>query len=311
MTENSVTSPHHPTLVVITGPTAVGKTALCVEIAKHFNTEIVSADSRQFFKEMSIGTAKPTASEMQGIPHHFIDFISVERNYNVNDFEEDTINLLNRLFKNNRIIILTGGSGLYLDAICHGFDDLPSRNELIREELQDLYQKYGIEILQLKLEQLDPDYYTTIDKNNVSRLERAIETCVSSPIPFSQLRKGEGKKRPFNIIKIALQRDRTELFERINQRVDKMMEQGLLEEVEKLTNYRDLNSLKTVGYIELFEYLDDITTLDHAVEKIKVNTRRYAKKQMAWFARSDDYEWFHPNQKQEIINHITSEINKH
>jgi tRNA dimethylallyltransferase len=298
-----------PLLVVITGPTAVGKTDLCVKVAQHFNTEIISADSRQFYRELAIGTAKPTNKEKQNITHHFIDSHHITQNYNVNDFEKDALSLLNQLFKKHQLIILTGGSGLYIDALCDGFDDeLPAGDEKIRFELEEVYQKYGIELLREKLQQLDPIFYNEVDLNNVKRLNRAIEVCMLTGKPYSQLRKGNKQNRPFKVLKIGLNRDRDELFERINQRVDLMMKQGLLEEVKSVIQYKNDNALKTVGYTELFDYLEKKTTLEQAVENIKVNTRRYAKRQLGWFTKNDDYQWFHPNQKTEIINLISSHL---
>ncbi len=296
-----------PTLVVITGPTAVGKTALCVDLAKHFNTEIISADSRQFFKELSIGTAKPTPEEMQNIIHHFVDSHSISQTYNATNFEHDVLNLLNKLFKKHSIVILTGGSGLYIDAVCNGFDEnIPEGNKQIRIELEQLYNKYGIEILQEKLKQLDPKFYLEIDLNNLKRLYRAIEVCMISNDSYAELRQGIKQLRPFNIIKIALNRDKEELYNRINLRVDLMMNAGLLDEVKRVFEYRNHNALKTVGYTELFDYLDGIYKLDEAVDKIKVNTRRYAKKQISWFNKSSDYKWFHPSEKENIISYINS-----
>jgi tRNA dimethylallyltransferase len=298
-----------PTLVVITGPTAVGKTKLCVEIAQHFKCDIISADSRQFFKELSIGTAKPTPEEMQNVIHHFVDSNSITERYNVNDFEQDVLQLLPQLFKQNPFVILTGGSGLYIDAICDGFDnDLPQGDEAIRIELEELYNKYGIEILQEKLKQLDPIFHQEIDLSNLKRLYRAIEVCLLSGKSYSELRQGIKQKRPFNIIKIALNRDKEELYNRINLRVDLMLKDGLLEEVKQVDEYRNVNALKTVGYRELFDFLDKKTTLEEAIDKIKVNTRRYAKKQLAWFNRNNDYNWFHPNEKELIINYIETQL---
>lgn len=298
-----------PTLVVITGPTAVGKTALCVDLAKHFNTEIISADSRQFFKELSIGTAKPTPEEMQNVIHHFVDSHSISQTYNATNFEHDVLNLLNKLFKKHTIVILTGGSGLYIDAVCQGFDEnIPEGNEQIRIELEQLYNKYGIKLLQEKLKQLDPKFYLEIDLNNLKRLYRAIEVCMISNDSYAELRQGIKKFRPFNIIKIALNRDKEELYNRINQRVDLMMQHGLLEEVKQVKEYKNHNALKTVGYTELFDYLDGKYTQLEAVEKIKVNTRRYAKKQLSWFNKSNDYTWFHPSEKENIISYINSNI---
>lgn len=297
------------TLVVITGPTAVGKTNLCVELAQHFNTEIINADSRQFFKELSIGTAKPTPEEMKNIPHHFVNSHSISENYNATDFEQDVLALLTELFKKHPLVILTGGSGLYIDAVCNGFDEnIPKGNERLRIELEQLYNKYGIELLQEKLKQLDPKFYRKIDLNNLKRLYRAIEVCMLSKNSYAALRQGIKQSRPFNIIKIALNRDKQELYNRINLRVELMMQNGLLEEVKIVADYKNHNALKTVGYTELFDYLAGKFTLPEAVEKIKVNTRRYAKKQLAWFNKSNDYKWFHPTEKEQMITFINKSL---
>lgn len=294
-----------PTLLVIAGPTAVGKTSLAIQLAKHFKTEIISADSRQFYKELSIGTAKPSIEEMQGVKHYFIDSHSIHQDFNVNDYEHEVISLLENLFQIHSIVILTGGSGLYLDAICKGFDDdLPEGNPTIRKELEALHQQYGIKLVQEKLKQLDPVFYEEIDLQNTKRLFRAIEVCMLAKKPYSSLRKGKQQPRNFNCIKIALNRPKEELNERINQRVEIMMEQGLLQEAKVVFPYRAKNALNTVGYKELFDYFEKKITLEQAVEKIKVNTRRYAKRQIAWFERTADYHWFHPNQQTEIIEFI-------
>ena len=296
-----------PFLVVITGPTAVGKTDLCVKIAQHFTTEIISADSRQFYKELSIGTAKPTLEEMQNIKHHFIDSHSILDNYNVNDFANDALKVLEQLFSKHQVVILTGGSGQFIDALCDGFDeDLPGSDEQIREELNELYEKYGIQVLQEKLKQLDPEYYSQVDFKNVKRLLRAIEVCMITGGKFSNIRQGTKQARPFNVLKIGLNRDREELFDRINQRVEIMMENGLLKEVKSVIDHKNMNALKTVGYTELFDYLDNKTNLDEAVKKIKVNSRRYAKRQIGWFNKTETYKWFHPDQFKEITNYISS-----
>lgn len=295
------------TLIVITGPTAVGKTNLCVELAQHLNTEIINADSRQFFKELSIGTAKPTNEEMKNVPHHLVNSHSINQTYNATNFEHDVLALLNNLFKTHSIVILTGGSGLYIDAVCNGFDEnIPEGNEQLRTELEQLYNKYGIEILREKLKQLDPDFYQEIDLKNINRLYRAIEVCLLSNSSYKQLRQGIKQNRTFNIIKIALNRDKEELYNRINQRVDLMIQNGLIDEVKQVLPYRTHNALKTVGYTELFDYLDEKLSLPEAIEKIKVNTRRYAKKQLAWFNKSNDYNWFHPNETEKIISFINS-----
>ena len=299
-----------PLLVVIAGPTAVGKTQLCVQVAQHFNTEIISADSRQFYKELAIGTAKPTFQEMQNVKHHFVNFLSIQQNYNVNEFEKEALVVLNKLFKQHQIVILTGGSGLFIDALCDGFDDdLPGADEQLRAELETLYQKYGIEILQKKLNQLDPKFYQKIDLNNIKRLTRAIEVCMTTGKPYSELRKGTKQNRPFNLLKIALNRNREELFERINLRVEKMIQEGLLNEVKSVLVDKDKNALKTVGYSELFDFLEDKCTFEQAITNIKINTRRYAKKQINWFSKDTDYQWFHPDEINEIINLITITIN--
>lgn len=298
-----------PTLVIITGPTAVGKTDLCVKIAQHFNTEIISADSRQFYKELAIGTAKPTIEEMQNIKHHFIDSHSITKNYNVDKFEKDALAVLEELFKKHQIVILTGGSGLYIDILCNGFDkEIPTSSQEIREKINGLYQKYGIEILQEKLKQLDPTFYKEVDLNNYNRLERAIEVCLLTGKKYSDIRKGNKQVRPFNILKVGLNRDREELFDRINLRVDLMLKAGLEEEVKRVVNYKSNNALKTVGYSEMFEYMDGNLSLTEAAEKIKVNSRRYAKRQIAWFKKSNDYKWFHPSEIESIKSYINSTI---
>jgi tRNA dimethylallyltransferase len=300
-----------PLLVVITGPTAVGKTELCVKIAQHFNTVIISADSRQLYKQLAIGTAKPTNEEMQNVKHHFIDSHSIQEDYNVNDFEKDALTLLDKLFLKHKIVILTGGSGLYIDALCDGFDeDIPGSNEDIRIKLEELYQKYGIQILQEKLKQLDPEFYQEVDLNNIKRVQRAIEVCILTGKKYSKIRQGNKQKRPFSVLKIGLNREREELFDRINLRVDLMMQQGLLEEVKSVINHKDKNALKTVGYTELFDYFDNKLSLDEAIEKIKVNTRRYAKRQLGWFNKNDDYKWYHPDKTDSIINLINQNMKR-
>ena len=297
------------TLLVITGPTAVGKTDLCVAIAKELQTEIISADSRQFFKELSIGTAKPSDKEMDGIPHYFIDSHSVEQDYNVSEYEQEALELIDKLFQSKDTLILTGGSMLYIDAICKGFDDgLPEGDDAIRRDLDELYEKYGISILQEKLKQLDPVFYDEIDIHNHKRLFRAIEVCMVAKQPYSELRKGITQSRNFNIVKIGLKRDREELYNRINLRVNLMMKAGLLEEAKSVYQYEGHNALKTVGYRELFEHFKDNYTLEEAVEKIKVNSRRYAKKQLAWFERDETFTWFHPNDEDEILEFIHQHI---
>jgi len=293
-------------LVVIAGPTAVGKTPLCIELSREFRTEIVSCDSRQFFKEMLIGTAAPGEAELTAVKHHFIKHLSIHDAYDVSRYETDALHLLDDLFSRHRLAILTGGSGLYINAVCQGFDDVPDADPILRQELKAELENRGISALQEQLKRLDPDYYEFVDKSNPNRLLRAIEVCLITGRPFSQIRKGEKKQRPFAVLKIALNREREELFARINERTEQMMARGLLDEVRNLQHFRHLNALKTVGYRELFDFLDEKCTLAQAIENIKTNTRRYAKRQLTWFKKDKDYHWFHPDQKNEIIGLIRS-----
>ena len=291
-------------LIVIAGPTAIGKTALSVSIAKAFNCPVISADSRQFFRELSIGTAKPAVSEMQGVSHYFIDSHSITDNFNVGKYENEVLVLLEKLFETTEKIILTGGSGLYIDAICKGFDELPEADAETRNKINSILKSKGIEGLQELLKELDLNYYNKVDLQNPQRISRALEVCLTTGAPYSTLRKGKIKKRDFNIIKIGLNTSRDILYGRINQRVDEMMANGLLNEVESLLPYKHLNSLQTVGYKELFDYLENKTDLKNAIELIKQNTRRYAKRQLTWFHRDEEIKWFEPNQMTEIMNYI-------
>lgn len=278
-------------LIVITGPTAVGKTSFSIELAKHFKTSIISADSRQFYREMKIGTASPTPEEMQGIPHYFIGHISVTDNYNVSKYEEDVLTLLEKLFAANDTVIMTGGSGLYINAVCNGIDELPDPDKELRYELQQLLKEQGLTALRNKLKILDPDYYNVVDLANPGRLMRALEVCLTTGVPYSSLRKNKRKERHFRVIKTALFRNREELNHRINERVDMMIASGLTEEVRSLMPYRDLNALKTVGYRELFAFLDGRISFEQAVTDIKTNSRRYAKRQMTWFRKDPQIFW--------------------
>ena len=294
------------TVFVITGPTAVGKTKLCVSVAKKINAEIISADSRQFYKELSIGTAKPSIEEQQGIPHHFIDFISIQEEYNANDFEKDALKKTDKILSKGKNVIITGGSGLYIDIFCYGFDEnIPDANPEIRKELNTLFEKEGITALQKKYKTLDPKGFEKIDIHNPKRLFRAIEISLITGKPASELKKGTRQKRPFNIVKIGLQRNREELYQRINLRVDNMMKAGLLEEARNVFPYKNHNALKTVGYRELFDYFGGKYTLEEAVEKIKTNTRRYAKRQLTWFGRDKELQWFHPDDEQQILSFVS------
>ncbi len=295
-------------LIIIAGPTAIGKTALSITLAKYYHCPVVSADSRQFFKEMKIGTAKPTIEEMQGVTHYFIDSHSITDDYNAGKYETETITLLEKLFQTNEIIILSGGSGLYIDAICKGFDDLPEADSDIRNKINILSQQQGIKRLQELLKKLDKDYYNTVDLQNPQRISRALEVCLTTGIPYSVLRKGKKHVRNFTIIKIGLNTSRDILYERINKRVDEMMENGLLDEVKSLQAYKHLNALQTVGYKELFDFIDNKTDLKTAIELIKQNTRRFAKRQLTWFKKDEQMKWFQPHQVTDIIAYINNAI---
>ena len=280
------------TLIVVAGPTAVGKTVAAIKLAQQFNTVVVSADSRQFFREMSIGTAKPDESELVAAKHYFINSHSISESFSVGDFEKQGLALLDELFKVHDKVILAGGSGLYIKAICEGFDDLPVADISVREKLNQQLEREGITTLQKQLQQVDPDYYTQVDLNNPQRIIRALEVFETSGKPFSSYRNATVNKRPFNIIKLALDMPREKLYERINLRVDLMVKQGLIQEVKSLLPYRELNALNTVGYSELFDYFDGKTSLDEALLLIKQNTRRFAKRQLTWFRKDKDFVWF-------------------
>jgi tRNA dimethylallyltransferase len=291
-------------LIVICGPTASGKTALAIKLAKAFQTEVISADSRQFFKEMRIGTARPLPDELDGIQHHFLGNISINDSYNAGIFEKEALLLLENIYKKNNIAIVCGGSGMYVNALCYGLDELPEQNEFLRKELENLLKEKGIAALQEKLKKLDPEYYQIIDLQNPHRLMRAIEVCISSGLPYSQQRKGAPKKRDFEIIKIAIDWPREKLYERINERVDLMFEQGLIEEAKKLYPFKNNNALQTVGYKELFDYFENKYSLEEAKEAIKQNTRRFAKRQLTWLRKEKDITWFKPEQIETIIPYL-------
>ncbi len=292
--------PVHNKLVVITGPTAVGKTSVAVEVAKALRTEIISCDSRQMYREMRIGTAVPGAEELSAVPHHFIGNLSIHDYYNVSMFEQECLQLLDRLFQKYQTVVMTGGSGLYIDALCKGIDDFPTVDLEIRRTVTGWFENEGVEYLRRQLKMLDPEHYTKVDLRNHKRIMKAIEVCLQTGKPYSSFLTAQTRKRSFRIVKLGLNRPREELFERINQRTGLMMEEGLLEEAQALYPHRHLNALNTVGYKELFAYMDGVHDLDTAIELIRRNTRRYAKRQLTWFARDPDMQWLHPGQLDEI-----------
>lgn len=297
-------------LVVIAGPTASGKTATAIKVAKALGTVIISADSRQFYKEIPIGTAAPTKEEQTEIQHYMIHNLSVEDKYDVADYENDVLSLLNKLFLNHDTVVLTGGSGLFIDAVCNGIDAIPDIAEENRKLVNELYEKGGLIALQNEVQRLDPEYYNIVDKQNPRRLQRAIEVCYQTGLPYFSFRKNTVKYRDFKIIKIALIWDREVLISRINKRVEIMIKDGLLEEAKAMYPKRHLNSLNTVGYKELFAYFDGKISLNDAIEQIKINTRQYAKRQMTWLRKNNDYKWFSINQEDEMLEYINSCINE-
>jgi tRNA dimethylallyltransferase len=294
------------TLVVLMGPTAVGKTDLSISIAKALHAPIVSSDSRQIYREMRIGTAVPEPEQLAAVPHYFIGSRSIQEPYTAGRYEFDAVEVIEKLFLNVDYVVLSGGSGLYIDAVCLGIDAIPATNSETREMLKQRLKSEGIAALTDWLKRLDEDSYNTIDLNNHQRVIRALEVCIIAGVPYSTLRKNFEKTRNFDIVKIGLQRDREELYQRINQRVDMMMEQGLLEEARSLYEHRELNALNTVGYRELFDYFDGKITLEEAVELIKRNSRRYAKRQITWFNRYSDIAWFSPNDFDGIMAHVAA-----
>lgn len=296
------------TLFVIAGPTAVGKTAASVRLAKHLGCDVVSADSRQLFREMHIGTAAPDATEQDGVKHHFIASHAITENFDAGRYENEAIALLEKLMEQQPVQVLCGGSGLYVDAVCNGFDALPQKDETVRAELQSLFENEGVGALQEKLKQLDPDFYAVVDLQNPHRLVRALEVCIVSGKPYSAQRLNKAKDRPFRIVKIALEMERETLYARINARVDAMMQAGLENEVKQLLPYRTHNALQTVGYKELFAYFDGSCSLAEAVDAIKQHTRNFAKRQMTWLRRDTAYHWIKAGDHEALISYAEARL---
>lgn len=295
-------------LVILLGPTGVGKTELSLRIAEHFGSPIISSDSRQLYKDLPIGTAAPTPEQMARVKHYMVGTLDLTDYYNASNFEEDVISLLNTLHQTTPTVVMTGGSMMYIDAVCKGIDDIPTVTPEIREAIYTQFEREGLEPILAELKEADPIHYDEVDRMNYKRVIHAVEICRMTGKPYSSFRTNIKKERPFKIIKIGLTRDRDELCDRINRRVDQMMADGLLEEARKVYPYRHLNSLNTVGYKELFNYFDGEWSLDFAVEKIRRNSRVYARKQMTWFKRDTEIEWFHPEEETDILNSIEKKL---
>lgn len=295
-------------LIVLLGPTGVGKTDISINIASHFKCEIISADSRQFFREMRIGTAVPSELQLQTIKHHFIRFLSIEDYYSSSLFERDVLDLLPQLFSKNNVMIMSGGSGMYIDAVCNGIDEIPDIAPSVREKYIARYREEGIEGLKVTLKQLDPVHYAKVDLNNYKRILRALEICETAGRPYSSFLKKQKRERDFGIIKIGIDRSREDLYHRINSRVDDMVRLGLEEEARQLYNFRNLNALNSVGYREYFEFFDGNISMEKAIELIKRNSRRYAKRQLTWWGKDKEIKWFKPEELKEIIGYIAGAI---
>lgn len=294
------------TLIVITGPTGVGKTETTLRIAEHFNVPVINADSRQIFSEIPIGTAAPTAEQQQRVQHYFVGNHHLEDYYSASLYEQDVLNIINS--QHTPISLLSGGSMMYIDAVCNGIDDIPTILPEIREEMMKRLETEGLEQMCNLLRELDPEHWNIVDRNNPRRVIHALEICIQTGKTYTSFRSNTIKERPFNIIKIGLNRDRDELYNRINQRVLDMIEEGMIEEALQVYPKRTLNSLNTVGYKELFEYLDGLTTLDEAIFKIQSNTRRYARKQLTWYKKDTAFQWFNPDNIEEILNYVHTMI---
>lgn len=299
-----------PTLIVLLGPTGVGKTELSLSIAEAYHTSIVSADSRQLYADIKIGTAAPTAEQLARVPHYFVSTLDLHDYYSAAQYEMEVMKKLEELFRENDVVVLTGGSMMYIDAVCKGIDDIPTVDNETRQLMLERYEQEGLERLCAELKLLDPEYYQIVDLKNHKRVIHALEICYMTGKTFTSFRTQTQKERPFEILKIGLKREREELYERINRRVDIMMEEGLLEEARRVYPFRQLNSLNTVGYKELFNYLDGTWELPFAIEKIKQNSRIYSRKQMTWFKRDQHITWFHPEDTAEIMSFLQKNIGK-
>lgn len=292
------------TLIIITGPTGVGKTEATLRIAEHFNVPVINADSRQIFSEIPIGTAAPTAQQQRRVPHYFVGNHHLEDYYSASLYEQDVLNLINS--QDTSISLLSGGSMMYIDAVCKGIDDIPTIRPEIREEMMRRLELEGLKEMCNLLRKLDPEHWEIVDRKNPRRVLHALEICIQTGKTYTSFRSNTTKERPFNIIKIGLNRDRNELYDRINQRVLNMIDEGMIEEALRVYPKRTLNSLNTVGYKEMFEYLDGLTTLDEAIFKIQSNTRKYARKQLTWYKKDDDLQWFNPDNVEEILKYIST-----
>lgn len=307
-TDRTIIDEGMKTLIVIIGPTGIGKTELSLQVAETLHTDIISADSRQLYADLKIGTAAPTPDQLARVRHHFVGILQLTDYYSAARYEEDVLQKLDELFQTHSAVVLTGGSMMYIDAVCKGIDDIPTVDADTREHLRERYEQEGLDTLCAELKLLDPEYYRTVDLKNPKRVIHALEICYMTGKTYTSFRTSTRKERPFHILKIGLRRDREELYARINRRVDQMMEEGLLEEARKVYPYRHLNSLNTVGYKELFHYFDGTWSLEFAIEKIKQNSRIYSRKQTTWFKRDEDIHWFHPNQLPDIQQFILDRL---
>lgn len=298
-----------PVLIVLIGPTGVGKTELSLSIAEHYHTSVISSDSRQLYKDLKIGTAAPTPAQLARVPHYFVGTLELTDYYSAAQYETEVLKKLDELFQAHPVVVMTGGSMMYVDAVCKGIDDIPTVDKDTRELMIHRYETEGLDQLCAELRVLDPEYYRIVDLKNPKRVIHALEICYMTGKTYTSFRTRTQKERPFRIVKVGLTRDREELYQRINQRVDEMMKDGLLEEAKRVYPYRQLNSLNTVGYKEIFKYLDGEWDLPFAIEKIKQNSRIYSRKQMTWFKRDAEITWFHPEQKEEVLQFLDSQIN--